>query len=744
MNPTSSGEEKMTATMNSRNAARMKATDRTIRRINIPTDGEGKSLKISDYYAENVFDYRKSDMIPQEVKIELKAYTASHSAGKSLSKEHAEVVAKAVGTWAMRRGATHFCHWFQPLTGSTAEKHDSFLSFSKDDLPIVKLGASALLQGEPDASSFPNGGSRSTFEARGYTSWDLSSPLFLREGENGKTLCIPTAFISYTGDALDIKTPHLRSITALDKAATKFMKVIGKTDTEHVYSNCGCEQEYFLIDKAMYILRPDLVMTGRTLFGSLTSRNQQLSDHYFGTVPERVLAFMQELDYKLHRLGIPSKTRHNEVAPGQYELAPIFEDSNLAADHNQLLMAVIKKVAEKHNFVGILHEKPFAGVNGSGKHLNWSMSDNTGHNLLEPGQNPQDNYRFLAMVSCVVEAVKRNSKALRMAIASHGNDHRLGANEAPPSIISVYLGETLDKIYDAILEGKDFVPSNDKFLESGAGQLAHLLKDNTDRNRTSPFAFTGNKFEFRAVGSSQAVGFPSTILNAAMSEVLNEATVLVESYMKDGKSTDEALLELIRHYMGRSNDVVFGGDGYSSEWVVEAKKRGLPNLRTTPDALGVLKDSKLTSFLTEQGIFRGDELETRYNVAMENYCMLREIEFQTLVSMVNQNVLSAGLDYKLRLAQIITAGKSNGLESSVETDIYKRINMIIENLYDSSRELDRALEALDEDIEKRANALANNLLPLSEKVADNCNALEEMVPDDLWQLPKYYDMLFLR
>jgi len=730
--------------MNSRNFAKMTATSRTIRKMEMPVDSEGKSLKISDYYGENVFDYRKSSVIPKEVKKELEDYIASHSTGKSLSKEHAEVVAKAVSTWAMRRGATHFCHWFQPLTGSTAEKHDSFLSFSKEDTPIVKLGAGQLLQGEPDASSFPNGGSRSTFEARGYTSWDLSSPLFLREGANGKTLCIPTAFISYTGDALDIKTPHLRSITALDQAATKFMKAVGKADTEHVQSNCGCEQEYFLVDKAMYFLRPDLVMTGRTLFGSLTSRNQQLSDHYFGTIPQRVLAFMQELDFKLHRLGIPAKTRHNEVAPGQYELAPIFENSNLAADHNQLIMALIKKVAEKHDFVGILHEKPFAGINGSGKHLNWSMSDNTGLNLLEPGQNPQDNYRFLAIVACVVETVKRNAKALRMAIASHGNDHRLGANEAPPSIISVYLGETLDQIFNAILEGKDFTPNNDKLLESGAGQLAHLLKDNTDRNRTSPFAFTGNKFEFRAVGSSQAVGFPSTILNAAIAEVLNEATGLVKSYMEGGKSTDEALLELIRHYMGRSGDVVFSGDGYGDEWVAEAKRRGLPNLRTTPEALGVLKDPKLTGFLTEQGIFRGNELETRYNVAMDNYCMLREIEFQTLISMVNQSVLPSGLEYKLKLAQIITASKTTGLESSVETDLYKRINMVIENLYDSSRELSRALEALEDDTEARANALANNLLPLSEKVAQNCNALEEMVPDDLWKLPKYYDMLFLR
>jgi glutamine synthetase len=427
-------------TTDSRNSARMKATERNLRKFEVPRGTDGSASRISEYFGKNIFDFRKSDMIPAEVKKELITYTANRTSGKKLSKTAAEVVAKAVSEWAMNRGATHFCHWFQPLTGSTAEKHDSFITYSSEDAPIEKFSASQLIQGEPDASSFPNGGSRSTFEARGYTSWDISSPMFLRESENGKTLCIPTAFVSYSGEALDVKTPHLRSITALDRAATKFMNLIGDVETKNVYSTCGCEQEYFLIDKSLYYLRPDLVMTGRALMGSMTSKNQQLSDHYFGTVPERVLAFMQELDMKLHKLGIPAKTRHNEVAPAQFELAPIFRDSNLAADQNQLIMAVMKKIAERHNFVCLLHEKPFTGINGSGKHLNWSMSDNNGRNLLEPGANPHENYRFLAMVSIVVDAVKKNAGALRMAVATHGNDHRLGAHEAPPSIISVYLG----------------------------------------------------------------------------------------------------------------------------------------------------------------------------------------------------------------------------------------------------------------------------------------------------------------
>jgi glutamine synthetase len=731
-------------TTDSRNSARMKATERNLRKFEVPRGTDGSASRISEYFGKNIFDFRKSDMIPAEVKKELITYTANRTSGKKLSKTAAEVVAKAVSEWAMNRGATHFCHWFQPLTGSTAEKHDSFITYSSEDAPIEKFSASQLIQGEPDASSFPNGGSRSTFEARGYTSWDISSPMFLRESENGKTLCIPTAFVSYSGEALDVKTPHLRSITALDRAATKFMNLIGDVETKNVYSTCGCEQEYFLIDKSLYYLRPDLVMTGRALMGSMTSKNQQLSDHYFGTVPERVLAFMQELDMKLHKLGIPAKTRHNEVAPAQFELAPIFRDSNLAADQNQLIMAVMKKIAERHNFVCLLHEKPFTGINGSGKHLNWSMSDNNGRNLLEPGANPHENYRFLAMVSIVVDAVKKNAGALRMAVATHGNDHRLGAHEAPPSIISVYLGHALDNIFESILGGKNFSPNQNNILDMGADQLAHLLKDNTDRNRTSPFAFTGNKFEFRAVGSSQAVGWPSTILNAAMAQALTDATALVEKYKGEGKTTDEALIELIRTLMKRSGNVVFSGDGYSEEWVKEAARRGLPNLRTSPEALRVLKDENQTKFLVDQGVLRPEEINTRYNVMVDNYCLYREIEFQTMMTMVTQNVLPCGLDYKAKLAGIIKDQKTIGLESSVEIEIYKRLNIVVENLFDSARQLKTAVEALSENSEAKAMEISATVMPLSKKVAAACNALEEMTPDEMWRLPKFYDMLFLR
>jgi glutamine synthetase len=731
-------------TTDSRNSAKMKATDRSLRKFESPKTSNGANSRISEYFGINVFDFKKSDMIPAEVKKELISYTASRTSGKKLSKVAGEVVAKAVSEWAMNRGATHFCHWFQPLTGSTAEKHDSFLTYSSDDTPIEKFSASQLIQGEPDASSFPNGGSRSTFEARGYTSWDITSPMFLRESENGKTLCIPTAFVSYSGEALDVKTPHLRSITALDKAATKFMNLIGDTDTKNVYSTCGCEQEYFLVDKSLYFLRPDLVMTGRALMGSMTSKNQQLSDHYFGTVPERVLAFMQELDLKLHKLGIPAKTRHNEVAPAQFELAPIFRDSNLAADQNQLIMAIMKKIADRHNFVCLLHEKPFTGINGSGKHLNWSMSDNNGRNLLEPGANPHENFRFLAMVSIVVDAVKKNAGALRMAVATHGNDHRLGAHEAPPSIISVYLGQALDNIFDSILEGKNFTPNHNHLMDMGADQLAHLLKDNTDRNRTSPFAFTGNKFEFRAVGSSQAVGWPSTILNGAMAQTLTEATALVEKYKAAGKTTDEALIELIRTLMKRSGNVVFSGDGYSEEWVKEAARRGLPNLKTSPEALKVLKDENQTKFLVDQGILRPEEIRTRYNVMMDNYCMYREIEIQTMLTMVTQNVLPCGLDYKSKLATVIKDQKEIGLESSVEVDIYKNLNVVVKDVFESAAKLKGAVEALSTDSEERATQIAATIMPLTKKVAAACNALEEMTPDEMWRLPKFYDMLFLR
>lgn len=732
----------MTTTSDSRTKATFEAINRPERIFKVPMENTGKPMKVSDYFGDNVFDFRTAEGIPEAVRAEL--LEVSRSTGKKLKREHVEVVATAATEWATHRGATHFCHWFQPLTGSTAEKHDAFLAF-KNDKPIEKISVSQLMQGEPDASSFPNGGSRSTFEARGYTAWDITSPMFLIESTNGKTLCIPTAFVSYSGQALDIKTPLLRSINRLDAAATKFLQLTGKNDAKNVSVTCGAEQEYFLIDKAFVASRPDLVMTGRTLLGSLSAKNQQLSDHYFGDIPERVLSFMQELDHELYKLGIPAKTRHNEVAPSQFEIAPIFSDANVAADQNQMLMATIKKTAHKHNFEAILHEKPFAGINGSGKHLNWSMSDNTGYNLLEPGSEPHQNLRFLATLGIVCEAVFRRGDSLRMAISGHGNDHRLGANEAPPSIISVYLGETLNNIAMAMLEGKTFTPDDKKFLDVGADQLAQLLKDNTDRNRTSPFAFTGNKFEFRAVGSSQNIGFPMSVLNAAVTEVFNESNAWLEKEISGGKSVDQALHELTVKWISNSKAVIFNGDGYSDEWLKEAQNRGLPNLRTTPEALGVLAKKDRISFLTEMGVFKSEELETRYNVLLEKYVLAREIEFLTQVDLVNQYVLPSAIQYKKQLMDSVTASKAAGVEASAEKKLLKSLDLAMEKLYDETTNLRNALNSADLDNhEATAKLFAEQLLPQSETVAAVSHEVEELIPDAYWSLPKYREMLFLR
>ena len=697
---------------------------------------ENGHSKISDYYGDLVFNFQKSS-IPETVKKELVEISYS---GKRLNQKLAEIVANEVLYWAIQKGATHFCHWFQPLTGGTAEKHDSFLSFDANKRPLETLSAKQLMQGEPDASSFPHGGSRSTFEARGYTSWDLSSPMFLRK----TTLCIPTAFVSYSGgDALDIKTPLLRSISKLDASATRFLELSGEK-VDHVVATCGCEQEYFLVDKAFYFNRPDLVMTGRTLFGRATAKNQQLSDHYFGVIPSRIFNFMEDLDYTLHRLGVPAKNRHNEVAPGQFEIAPIFTDANVAADHNQLLMATIKETAETHNLVALLHEKPFCGINGSGKHVNWSMATNTGINLLEPSEEPQNNHRFLAMVSIIVEAVNRHAKPLRMAIAGHGNDHRLGANEAPPSIMSVFLGETLFNIFESIMDDKGFTPNSDNYLDIGAKQLATLLRDNTDRNRTSPFAFTGNKFEFRAVGSSQAVGFPLSILNGAVAQVLEESNQILENEIKNQASVEEALLKITRKWIKNSWKVVFNGDGYADDWVEEAKRRGLPNLPTTADALCVLKDANAMSFLTETGIFRPTELQTRYNVLLERFVMLRMIEFSTLCDLVFQKVIPAGIEYKKTLSQIIKYQRDFKVNSIIEMDIYKQITHRLEDILLATNDLQKKMTNLDQNHEIASFEIVKELLPLSEAIAAYCNDIEKITPDSHWVLPTYYDMLFLR
>jgi glutamine synthetase len=716
------------------------AAHRPQRKIERPLNERGQYQRIGQYYGECTLDVLTSPVIPAPIRAELREMSTK---GKAISRASTEVVANVVTEWAVALGATHFCHWFQPLTGSTAEKHDAFLHLT-DGKPIERLGASQLLQGEPDASSFPSGGTRSTFEARGYTSWDLTSPLFVTEGINGKTLNIPTAFVSYHGDALDIKTPLLRSINRLSAEATKFMHLIGDTNVTRVVAACGPEQEYFLIDKGFYNARPDLVMTGRTLFGQNTSRHQQLEDHYFGAIPERVKAFMDELSIELHRLGIPAKTQHNEVAPGQFELAPIYEEANIASDHNQLLMATIKNLANRHDLVALLHEKPFAGVNGSGKHVNWSMGTDTGVNLLDPGSEPHSNYRFLAVIGIIIEAVYRHSSSLRMAIASHGNDHRLGANEAPPSIISVYLGDTLNRIFEAIANGTPFSPEGNKTLDIGANQLANLLQDNTDRNRTSPFAFTGNKFEFRAVGSSQAIGFPVTVLNTAVTDVLVDSNVFLAQELKTGKTVDQALAALTKKWISNSRKVIFNGDGYSQEWVDEAKRRGLPNMRTTPEALEVLNDEVKTKFLATNKVLHSHELKMRYHAFMEKYCKHREIEINCLYDLSMQYVIPAAVSYKEKLGSVLWHQKQIGLESSAEMDIMKRLTFAVEDLYSRVTSLKNTLETLDHTPHKRATTIANDLMPVCEAVAVHCRQIESIVPDDMWRLPKYYDMLFVR
>lgn len=725
-----------------RHQAKSTVLGRKSRKCNVPVNEQGRYLKVSQYYGENVFNYHLSKSLSLEDKDALKQVIDGK---KQIDRLLATKVANAVLEWASAKGATHFCHWFQPLTGSTAEKHDAFLSFD-NDRAIETLSGSQLMQGESDASSFPHGGSRATFEARGYTTWDLTSPLFIQESTNGKTLVIPTAFISYHGDALDTKTPLLRSDLKVNEVVTKFCHLIGMKEVNKVFTTCGAEQEYFLIDKAFYFSRPDLVMTGRALMGSLTSRNQQLEDHYFGMIEDRVLAYMQEVEIELYKMGIPAKTRHNEVAPGQFELAPIFKDANVAADNNQIIMTVLRNVALKHDFVCLLHEKPFAGVNGSGKHLNWSMSTDTGVNLLEPGHNPHENFRFLAVVATVTEALFRHADIIRMGIASHGNDHRLGANEAPPSIMSVFLGETLTKILDSMLSGGKYEAAAKKIMDMGTKQLAALTKDNTDRNRTSPFAFTGNKFEFRACGSSASIGYPLSILNAAVVDIFQESNEILEAELAKGKTVDDALSTVILKWYGNAQKVVFNGDGYSQEWVKEAASRGLGNYRTTPEAIAMLKDAKKTNFLMKTNVFTEGEISTRHNVMLERYIKCRQIELKTLANMVLQKVVPAAVDYKAQLAESIKKQKDCGADSSLETELLKDLATLSKSLYEQTVNLNSILDELHHklDEESFAKKIAADLMLQSVKIADLCNKIEEIVPEENWPMPKFFDMLFIR
>ncbi|MEA2442205.1 MAG: glutamine synthetase [Thermoleophilaceae bacterium] len=658
--------------------------------------------------------------------------------GEPLDIELADGVASAMRSWAMERGATHYTHWFQPLTGSTAEKHDSFYSPAGDGSAISEFSGKDLVRGEPDASSFPTGGIRSTFEARGYTAWDPTSPAFILENPNGAVLCIPTAFTSWTGEALDMKIPLLRSMDALSNAAVAALELFGETEAQRVFTTCGNEQEYFLIDEAYYFARPDLVTTGRTLFGAKPPKGHELDDHYFGSIPERVLACMLEVENELAKLGVPIKTRHNEVAPAQYEVAPVFENSNLSADHQQLTMRTLQSVARRYGLVCLLHEKPFAGVNGSGKHNNWSMGTDTGANLLDPGDTPHENLQFLFFCAAVIEAVNKHQGLLRASIAGAGQDHRLGANEAPPAIISIFLGSQLNHVFEAIEQGTSSSGVSEAVMQLGTTQLPELEKDPGDRNRTSPFAFTGNKFEFRALGSSESPSLPNTVLNTIVAESVRRLTAELRSAVEGGKSVDEAVPGLVLDSWLANKQVVFNGDNYSEEWHEEAEQRGLKNLRTTPDALPELVSEQTVGVFGEAGVLSERELEARYEVMTEQYATKVNIEAETAATIARTQLLPAAVRH---LAMLRAAG--DGM-ASVES-LSGEVGEMIDELTFAIRKLEEKNDT-PENLEglEWAKYIRDEVIPAMDGVREVADRLERIVAEDLWPLPRYSEILFIK
>ncbi len=695
------------------------------------------TLRGAEIFGSNVFgpdEQRKR--LPKQVFRQLQA---TIDRGEPLEADLADAVALAMKDWALEKGATHFTHWFQPLTGSTAEKHDSFYAPVGDGTALAQFTGKELIKGEPDASSFPTGGIRATFEARGYTAWDPTSPAFIIENPNGAFLCIPTAFASWTGEALDTKIPLLRSMEALNKAALRALGLFGDTETTRVFTTIGPEQEYFLIDENYFYARPDLVSTGRTLFGAKPPKGHELDDHYFGSIPERVLAYMLEIESELAKLGVPIKTRHNEVAPGQYEVAPIFESSNVGTDHQQLCMQVMKGVARRYDLVCLLHEKPFAGVNGSGKHNNWSMGTDSGQNLLEPTDTPSENLQFLFFATAVIAAVNKHQKLLRASIAGAGQDHRLGANEAPPAIISIFLGTELESVFDAIAGGTTAASAARELMHLGTPVLPGLPKDSGDRNRTSPFAFTGNKFEFRALGSSQSPSLPNTVLNTIVAESIDSLCEDLEAAMgggkrKSSKSLEAALTSVIAGAYKTNRRIVFGGDNYSEAWHKEAEKRGLANLRTTPDALPELISDATVSAFSNYGVLSERELHSRYDVMLEQYIITVNTEAETAADIAATMILPAAARH---LAILNEAGL---------TALAKETTTLINAFTKASKALQKA--NLDEnhptDTVAEAAYMRDKVLPAMDAVRASGDALERIVADDLWPLPKYSEMLFIR
>ena len=722
--------------------------NRQPRVFEVPKDEHGRQLKISEYFGINTFGVQQMKAkLPSDVFAKLRS---TMDTGKRLDSKIANVVAHAIKEWALERGVTHFCHWFQPQTGSTAEKHDAFLSVD-DKAVMEKFSGSQLIQSEPDASSFPSGGMRTTFEARGYTAWDPSSPCFIIESAGTSTLCIPSVFISYHGDSLDEKTGLLRSMEVLSTKACELLHLIGITGAKRIVATLGAEQEYFLVDRGFYMLRPDLVMTGRTLLGGQPPKGQELEDHYFGSIPARVLSFMSEFEFELYKLGVPVKTRHNEVAPSQFESAPIFEEANVSTDHNQITMEVLRRVAQRHGFACLLHEKPFAGVNGSGKHNNWSMSiaasgaELDGQNLLDPGKTPHQNLRFLLFLAATLRGVHKHAGLLRAGIASAGNDHRLGANEAPPAIISMFLGDMLSRILDDLEKGTKSESAEAAVIRLGIAKLPEVMKDNTDRNRTSPFAFTGNKFEFRAVGSTASTSFPVTLLNAAVADGLTELTAALKAKLAAQKSVDAAILEVVRDFVTASKAIRFEGNNYSEEWVADAQKRGLPNLRKTPEALLELTTPGSKKMLTEMGIFTEAELNSRFHVRLERYNKVLAIEVDTLVHVVDTMILPAALKYHGVLAQGAAAAKAASFPTIPQAESAERLGRLVGLLQERRKHLvevyDRAAALENEDA--KAHAFAYDVSTSMLDVRRVFDELESIVADDLWPLPKYREMLFL-
>ncbi len=705
----------------------------------------GRPASVSEYFGHLTFGLAQMrEKLPKDAYANL---LKTLDGGKKLQKDTAEAIASAVKEWAVTKGATHFCHWFQPMTGLTAEKHDAFISIQyshHSELRVVeRFTGSQLLQGEPDASSFPSGGMRSTFEARGYTAWDPTSPIFIVEDEGGKTLCIPTVFFGYHGQALDNKTPLLRSIEALSTQGCEFLKLLGDVDVKRINATLGAEQEYFLVDRHFVALRPDLIMTGRTLLGAPSPRGQQLEDHYFGSIPRRVKNFMEDVEHELYKLGVPVKTRHNEVAPSQFELAPIFEDVNISADHNILTMEVLKSTALRHGLVCLLHEKPFAGINGSGKHNNWSVSNDKGENLLEPGTTPHQNLRFLAVLAVVLRAVHNHSDMLRASIATPGNDHRLGANEAPPAIISVFLGSMLNQILDSIESGKVAQGTEGQIIDLGVSKIPNISKDYTDRNRTSPFAFTGNKFEFRAVGSSANVAVPMSILNAAVAESFKECADELQKLLKTKGSRDEAVIELIRAIVKDTKAVRFEGNGYSEEWKNEAKKRGLPILSSSAEALEVFKDEKATKFLINQKVLSQEELNSRYHINVERYVKTLEIELNTLMELISSHVVPAVERQITFLSQTHQGLTSAGLKK-IHLERTKNIEGVLESILNGHSDLGEVMEKVHSQNDETAKMrmLTSQAQPLALKLREASDKAEQLIADELWPLPKYREMLF--